>query len=79
MSKKIKQHKSIVPGVPRAIAIVEQDISFALRNFKRKVKQMGILDSIKENRTFTKPSVNRRAEVISAKYMQKIRDMHRDD
>tara|TARA_R110000851_G_scaffold284841_1_gene438433 strand:- start:217 stop:456 length:240 start_codon:yes stop_codon:yes gene_type:complete len=79
MSKKQKHHKSIVAGVPCAIAVIDGDISFALRSFKRKVKQLGILDAVKENRTFTKPSVKRRALLINAKYMQKIRDMHQYD
>ena len=55
------------------------DFSFALRAFKRKIKQLGVLDAIKENRTFTKPSVKRRAQLINAKYIQKIRDIHQYD
>ena len=79
MSKKQKHHKSIVAGTPSAIAVVDRDISFALRSFKRKMKQLGVLDALKENRTFTKPSVKRRAQLINAKYMQKIRDIHQYD
>jgi len=79
MSKKQKHHKSIVSGTPSAVAVVDGDISFALRSFKRKMKQLGVLDALKENRTFTKPSVKRRAQLINAKYMQKIRDMHQYD
>ena len=79
MSKKHKHHKSIVSGTPSAVAVVDGDISFALRTFKRKMKQLGTLDALKENRTFTKPSVKRRAQLIKAKYMQKIRDMHQYD
>jgi ribosomal protein S21 len=79
MNKKQKHHKSIVPGAPSATAVVEKDIAFALRTFKRNVKHMGVLDTIKENRTFSKPSVKRRAQLINAKYMQKIRDIHQYD
>ena len=79
MSRKHKQHKSVIPGTPRAISVVDGDISFALRSFKRKIKQLGVLDALKENRTFTKPSVKRRAQLIKAKYMQKIRDIHQYD
>ena len=77
MSRKHKQHKSVVPGTPTAIAVVDNDISFALRMFKRKIKQIGILDTLKENRTFTKPSVKRRAQLIKAKYGQKVKDRER--
>ena len=79
MNKKQKHHKSIVPGTPSAVAVVDGDISFALRTFKRTIKQLGILDSIKENRTFIKPSAKRRAQLIKAKYGQKIRDIHQYD
>jgi len=45
MSKKQKQHKSIVPGNSSAILVVDKDISFALKTFKRKMKKMGTLDT----------------------------------
>jgi|TARA_R110000803_G_scaffold90259_1_gene157587 ribosomal protein S21 len=79
MSKKVKEHKSIISGAPSAIKVIDKDIGFALKSFKRKIKQLGVLDVVKENRTFTKPTAKRRAVLINAKYMQKIRDMHRDD
>ena len=79
MNKKEKQHNSIVPGNSSATTVVDKDISFALKTFKRKMKRMGTLDAVKENRTFTKPSVKRRAQKINAKYIQKIKDMHQYD
>jgi ribosomal protein S21 len=82
MSRNQKYHTSIVPGVANAVAVTgktDYDLSFALKNFKRKVKNSGILEHVKENRTFTKPSVKHRVKMINAKYIQKIKDMHRDD
>ena len=79
MNKKQKEHKSIVSGNTLAVEVVDKDITFALKTFKRKMKRIGTIQHIKENRTFTKPSVKRRAQKINAKYIQKIKDMHRYD
>ena len=76
MNKRQKQHKSIVPGNGTAIAIINNDLSFALRTFKRKIKESKILDNYKNNQTFTKPSVKRRTQVSKAKYIQYIKDLH---
>jgi len=81
MSKKQKQHKAIVPGHSTAVNVLgnsKEDFAHALKLFKRKVKSTGILDKLKENKTFIKPSVKRRQQLISAKYIQKIKDLHRD-
>jgi len=81
MSKKQKQHKAIVPGHATAVNVVgasREDFAQALKIFKRKVKATGILDKLKDNKTFIKPSVKRRQQLISARYIQKIKDLHRD-
>jgi small subunit ribosomal protein S21 len=81
MSKKQKQHKAIVPGHATAVNVVgttREDFAQALKIFKRKVKSTGVLEKIKDNKTFIKPSVKRRQQLISARYIQKIKDLHRD-
>ena len=75
MNKKQKQHQSIVPGNATAINVVNRDLSFALRTWKRKVKNAGVLEYVKDNRTFTKPSVKRRDMISKAKYSQKMQDL----
>jgi len=76
MNKKQKQHQSIIPGHSASVNVVNQDLSFALRLWKRKVKETGVLEYIKENRTFTKPSVKNRDTISKARYRQKIQDLH---
>jgi small subunit ribosomal protein S21 len=49
-----------------------------MKIFKRKIKSSGVLEKIKDNKTFTKPSVKRRKQLIDAQYIQKIKDLHRD-
>ena len=74
MKKKQKAHKSIVSGNAKGVRVIESDIAFALRTFKKQIKQSGVLDHVKNNRTFTKPSVKRRDVVNRAKYIQQVRD-----
>jgi small subunit ribosomal protein S21 len=75
MNKKQKQHQTIVPGNATAVNVVNQDLGFALRTWKRKVKDSGVLEYVKENRTFTKPSVKRRDDIAKAKYRQHMQDL----
>ena len=74
MNKKQKAHKSIVSGNAKGVRVVESDIACALRTFKKQIKQSGVLDHVKNNRTFTKPSVKRRDVVNRAKHIQYLRD-----
>ena len=76
MSKKVKQHKAIVPGNGMAVNVLgteKEDLAFALKTWKRKVKSAGIVDILNEKREFVKPSVKQRAERIRAAYIQQIR------
>lgn len=75
MNKRQKQHKTIVPGNGNAVSIVDKDLNFALRNFKRKVKESRVIEQYKDNREFIKFSVKRKNEINRAKYIQKLRDM----
>ena len=38
MNKKLKQHQTIIPGHSIGSSVVGKDINFALRNWKRKLK-----------------------------------------
>lgn len=76
MNKKQKQHQSIIPGNSASVSVINQDLSFALRLWKRKVKETGVLEHVKENRTYTKQSVKRRDAISKARYRQKIQDLY---
>ena len=78
MSKKVKQHKTIVPGNGLAVNVLgteKEDLAYALKAWKRKVKNAGIVDVVNERREYIKPSVKHRIEKAKAKYIQKIRNM----
>jgi small subunit ribosomal protein S21 len=78
MNKKQKQHQSIMPGHATAVNVTgtqREDLAFALKMWKRKVKESGVLEIVKERKTFTKPSVAKRAERIDAAYRQRMQDL----
>jgi ribosomal protein S21 len=77
MSKKQKQHQQIVPGNSLAVNVVgtaREDLTYAIKTWKRKVKMSGVLEYIKDNKEFEKPSVINRKQRQRAYYIQQIKD-----
>jgi small subunit ribosomal protein S21 len=77
MNKKQKQHQTTVPGNPLAVKVVgtqREDLGFALKAFKRKIKSSGILESVKDRKEFEKISVRKRKQIQRAQFIQKIKD-----
>ena len=79
MSKKQKQHQQTVPGKSLAVNVIgstREDLAYALKAWKRKVKSAGILEQTKDRREFIKPGVIKRQKMQHAKFMQKVRNQH---
>ena len=77
MNKKQKQHQTIVPGHSLAVNVVgslREDLAFALKIWKRKVKNSEVLEKTKDRKEFIKPSVKRRKQLQDAQFIQKIKD-----
>ena len=77
MSKKQKQHQMIVPGQSLAVAVpgnTREDLAAALKTWKRKVKNSGVLEAAKDRKEFIKPSVKKRKQLQDAQFIQKIKD-----
>jgi ribosomal protein S21 len=80
MSKQGKHQKSIVPGAGVGIKVLSTkqypkgDINFALKMFKRELKESGKIQELKDRRHFISKSQKRREEVNSAKYYQWLND-----
>jgi len=51
-----------------------ENIERALKRYKRKHRNVQIMQNLKESRYFTKPSVKRRREIQKAAYIQNIKD-----
>ncbi len=77
MSKKQKQHQQIVPGNSLAVNVVGTemyDLGYAIKTWKRKVKNAGILENVKSRKEYIKPSVINRQQTQRAEFLQFVRD-----
>ncbi|MBC2839131.1 30S ribosomal protein S21 [Robiginitalea sp. SC105] len=51
-----------------------ENIDRALKRFKRKFDRTGTMRQLRKRQQFTKPSVERRQQVLKAEYIQHLRD-----
>lgn len=51
-----------------------KSIEQALKAYKQKHNNVGIIQELRERKTFTKPSVKRRAEILKASYIESKRE-----
>ena len=63
-------------GCPMLIIPVKdgENIDRALKRFKRKFDKTGTMRQLRSRQHFTKPSVERRAQIQKAQYIQNLRD-----
>lgn len=50
----------------------EESIERALKRYKRKFRSTQILKELRRRKNFTKPSVQRRNEILNAEYREKM-------
>ena len=51
-----------------------ESIERALKRYKRKHRNVKVMQNLRENQHFTKKSVKRRKEIQKAEYIQSLRD-----
>lgn len=51
-----------------------ENIERALKRYKRKHRNIKVMQNLRDNQFFTKPSVKRRREIQKAEYIQNLRD-----
>lgn len=51
-----------------------ESIERALKRYKRKHRNVKVMQNLREKQFFTKPSVKRRREIQKAAYIQSLRD-----
>ncbi|WP_452225167.1 30S ribosomal protein S21 [Lacinutrix chionoecetis] len=51
-----------------------ENIERALKRYKRKHRNIKVMQNLRENQFFTKPSVTRRRQIQKAAYIQGLRD-----
>ena len=72
MNKKTKRQKSILPGATGVRVVKTKgtptgDINFALKLFKKELKQSGKLEELRERRYFIPKSAKKREQMKRAK------------
>lgn len=72
MSKRQKEFLSISPGNKNGVAVVNGDIGFALRMFKRTCKRSGTLYENKRRQHFEKPSAVKRRKKLHAVFLEQV-------
>lgn len=77
MSKKQKHFESIIPGVMTGIKVPKlpfdnkTDLSFALRKWKKMLKDSKILNELKDRTEYIKPSFRKKEQRKRSAYLQK--------
>ncbi|MFD2552027.1 30S ribosomal protein S21 [Bizionia sediminis] len=51
-----------------------ENIERALKRYKRKHRNVKVMQNLREKQYFTKPSVKRRRQIQKAEYIQSLRD-----
>ena len=51
-----------------------ENIERALKRFKRKFKEVGVIEELRERQKYTKPSIKRREELKKAAYIQGLQE-----
>ena len=83
MNKKMKRQKSILPGALGVRVIKTKhhpkgDINFALRSFKKELKESGKMQELRDRRYFVPKSAKKREQMKRAKYFQWVSDQNAD-
>lgn len=62
------------------VEVRNNDVNFALRKFKKKVQEDGILQELRERQHFTKPSEKRKKAKAAgrARWLKKVRKREQD-
>lgn len=64
----LKQINTIVPGSMNSFKVTE-DLNFALRLWKKALKENNIVQELHERKFYTKPSTIKKRQKDSAKYL----------
>ena len=64
--KKVKKEDMEVWGQPFTVRVVDGNLDSAIKLWKRKLKESGKLESLRERKEFIKPSVKKRKQLQQA-------------
>lgn len=66
MNRREKRRRSLTQGV--GAIVIENDINFAIRHWKKELKESGKLIQLQNERFFEKPSSRRKRELEKARF-----------
>ena len=78
MNKKQKIWQSHLPGTALGASVVKGDIGFAIRFWKKALKDSGKIFEFKKRKEHIKKSQKRREQLNIAKFNQYLNDKHQD-
>ena len=58
------------------VGTTREDLGYALKTWKRKVKSSGVLEQVKQRKEYIKPGVVRRKQRQRAEFLQFVRDQN---
>jgi len=64
----------IVWGKPLSVNVVDGNVDMAIKLWKRKLKDSGKIEELKERRYYTKPSEKRRTELQQTRRLNKFKN-----
>lgn len=73
--KKIRREDMEVPGCYTAVKVVNGNIELALKAFKRKLKDSGKIEELKDRKEYIKPSAVKRKKMqqaVRAEYRRRM-------
>ncbi len=72
LPRKEREFLSILPGCPTGVQVYDGDIVFALKQYKRKVKQYKHIKELYDRREYIKPSISKKLTKNTAIHKQKM-------
>lgn len=78
MARHNKKQEQIVKGL--AVEVRNNDVNFALRKFKKKVQEDGVLQEVRRREFYEKPSETRKKAKAAgrARWLKKLRKREQD-
>ena len=72
--KKIRKEDMIVWGKPLSVNVVDGNVDMAIKLWKKKLKDSGKIEELKERRYYSKPSEKRSNELQQTRRLNKFKN-----
>lgn len=76
--KKTKREVVSTPGYAVSVTVLNSNIEMALKIWKRKLKESGIMEELRDRKEYIKPTTERREQRKNARRAEYRRRMHDD-